>query len=263
MPILQRLKSERDIFLTALMFFTRIPVPMNIGHGQNMLQKSSRYFPWVGLLVGGINVLAFYLFQFIFSLQLSLLFTMIISILTTGAFHEDGFADVCDAFGGGWTKEKILTIMKDSRLGTYGVIGLVAILSSKFVLLETLAMHQPLTVFLLIIVAAHSSSRLAAVTLLQQYSYVTDIDQSKSKPVADRKLSSLELCIAFAGGLLPFCFLPAVYLLPLVLVIIARLYLGNYFYKRIGGQTGDCAGATQQVCEIVFYTGIVILWKFI
>jgi adenosylcobinamide-GDP ribazoletransferase len=261
--MLKKIKSERDILLTAVMFFTRIPVPHNIGHGQNMLQKSSRYFPWVGLLVGGINALAFYLFQFVFPLPLSLLFTMIASILTTGAFHEDGFADVCDAFGGGWTKEKILTIMKDSRLGTYGVIGLVAILGSKFLLLETLATHLSLSLFLLVIVAAHSSSRLAAVTLLQQYSYVTDADQSKSKPVADRKLNVAELCIAFAGGLLPFCFLPAVYLLPLILVVIARLYLGSYFYKWIGGQTGDCAGATQQVCEIAFYTGIIILWKFI
>lgn len=261
--MLQQIKSERDIFLTAVMFFTRIPVPHTIGHGQDMLQKSSRYFSWVGLLVGGINALAFYLFQLVFPLQLSLVFMMIVSILTTGAFHEDGFADVCDAFGGGWTKEKILMIMKDSRLGTYGVVGLIAILGSKFLLLETLAAHQTLPVFLVTIVAAHSSSRLAAVTLLQQYSYVTETDQSKSKPVADRKLNAGELCIAFIGGLLPFCFLPVQNLLPLLLVIIARLYLGRYFYKWIGGQTGDCAGATQQVCEIAFYTGLIILWKFI
>ncbi|MBV4358231.1 adenosylcobinamide-GDP ribazoletransferase [Pinibacter aurantiacus] len=263
MSVPQRLKNERDIFLTAVMFFTRIPVPHSIGHGQDMLQKSARYFPWVGLLVGAINALSFYFFQLVFPMHLSILFMMIVSILTTGAFHEDGFADVCDAFGGGWTKEKILIIMKDSRLGTYGVIGLIAILSSKFFIMEMLATRQSLPVFLFIIVAAHSSSRLAAVTLLQQYDYVTDADQSKSKPVADRKLNAVELCIAFAGGLLPFLFLPAVDLLPLLLVIIARVLLGKYFYKWIGGQTGDCAGATQQVCEIAFYIGIVLLWKFI
>ena len=257
-----KLRKERDIFLTAVMFFTRIPVPRNIGHGSDMLQKSSRYFPWVGLLVGGINVLAFWLLHFIFPLQLTLVFTMIISILTTGAFHEDGFADVCDAFGGGWTKEKILTIMKDSRLGTYGVTGLIAMLGTKFLLLQELAGHLPLQTFLFVLLAGHSSSRLAAVTLLQQYAYVTDADQSKSKPVADKKLNTTELLIAFIGGLLPFCFLPPLYLIALVLVIIARLYLGAYFYKWIGGQTGDCAGATQQVCEVALYIAVLILTTF-
>jgi adenosylcobinamide-GDP ribazoletransferase len=257
------MKKQLDIFLTALMFFTRIPVPKNIGHGSDMLQKSARYFSWVGLIVGGISCLAFYLLQFVFPVQLAILFSMIAGILTTGAFHEDGFADVCDAFGGGWTKEKILLIMKDSRLGTYGVIGLISILALKYTLLLELLHQQSLPGFLFIMLAAHTGSRFTAVTIMQQYVYVTDSDVSKSKPLANRKLTVAELTIAAIAVILPMLLLSPFYWLAFVPVIIARLYLGNYFFKWIGGYTGDCLGAMQQVAEIFFYLGCLLIWKFI
>ncbi|WP_153800996.1 adenosylcobinamide-GDP ribazoletransferase [Foetidibacter luteolus] len=258
------MKKQLHYFLTALMFLTRIPVPPIINHSDSMLQKSARYFTWVGLLVGVIAATAYWLLQHIFSPALALAFSMAVSILTTGAFHEDGFADVCDAFGGGWTKEKILLIMKDSRLGTYGVVGLICILSVKFLLLlELVAMPGSLNRFLVIIIAAHGISRLAGLTMMHQYSYVADMDTSKSKPVTTRKLTAAELTIACAGAALPFIFLPYTFLLAILLVIPARLYLGWYFHKWIGGYTGDCLGATQQVTEIFFYIGCLLIWKFI
>lgn len=257
------MKQQRDIFFTALMFLTRLPVPRNIGHGSDMLQKSARYFSWVGWIVGGINVLVYWLGIQVLSPVISLLLMMVASILSTGAFHEDGFADVCDAFGGGWTKEKILLIMKDSRLGTYGVTGLLAMLALKFALLQALTVLVPLPYFLLLLLAAHSSSRLFAVTMMQQYPYVTDSDQGKSKPLANRKLTLQEMSIAILGGLLPLCLLPWKLWPALVAMVIARWWLGRYFNKWIGGYTGDCLGATQQVTEIVFYLTCLLLWKFI
>ena len=252
--------TELDIFFTALMFFTRLPVPKNIDHGQNMLQKSARYFPWVGLVVGGISAATFYAFQFVFSINISLLFSMAAGILITGAFHEDGFADMCDAFGGGWTKDKILLIMKDSRLGTYGVIGVILILSFKFLLLgELFSASSNMIQFFSLIIAAHSSSRFAAVTIMQQYNYVTETDGSKSKPLANRKLFLHEIIIAVVGTLLPFIFLPYTILLTLIPIAVARIYLGYYFNKWIGGYTGDCLGATQQVCEVVFYASTILI----
>lgn len=256
------MKKQLDLFFTALMFLTRLPVPRNIHHGSDMLQQSARYFPLVGWVVGGISVLVYWLAGYAFSPVISLLLMMIAGILSTGAFHEDGFADVCDAFGGGWTKEKILLIMKDSRLGTYGVIGLLAVLSMKFALLQALTV-LPLPTFLLMTVAAHSSSRFSAVTVMQQYKYVTDTDQSKSKPVASRRLTATEMLIAFVTGLLPLCWLPWHFWLALLPVALARIWLGRYFYKWIGGYTGDCLGATQQVSEIVFYLSCLLIWKFI
>ena len=256
------LYGELSIFFTAIMFLTRIPVPKKINHSSAMLQKSARYFSWVGLLVGGIGCTAFFLSQLVFSTAFSIAFSILSTILTTGAFHEDGFADSCDAFGGGWTKEKILTIMKDSRLGTYGVVGLIGILGFKILLLQQLFSLINLQQFLCVMLAAHSLSRLMAVSVMQQYQYVQDIDTSKSKPLADRKLTDIELVILCLGCLPPLLFLPPFFLLAIVMMIVVRFFAGCYFYKWIGGYTGDCLGATQQVTELAFYTGIIIILKF-
>lgn len=241
------------------MFFTRIPVPKNINHGHDMLQKSARYFSWVGIFVGAVGAAVFFVLGLIFSSGLSLAFSFLATILTTGAFHEDGFADCCDAFGGGWTKEKILAIMKDSRLGTYGVIGLMSILGLKFLLLMELLTIVPPVQVACIMIAAHSSSRLMAVSIMQQYTYVQDIDLSKSKPLANRRLTTAESIIAIAGGAVAMLLLPLSMLLVFLPVCIARWYAGRYFKKWIGGYTGDCLGATQQLCEVVFYLGVFLI----
>ncbi len=245
------------------MFFTRIPVPRNIDHAPDMLKKSARYFSWVGMLVGSIGAIVFLLSGLIFPTTLALAFSVLATILTTGAFHEDGFADCCDAFGGGWTKEKILAIMKDSRLGTYGVIGLIGILGFKFLLLNELVAVLPAAKIAFIMIAAHSSSRLLAISIMQQYSYVQDMDISKSKPSADGTLTTPENCIAIIGGCLAFFLLPLPYLLLLVPMYLVRSYAGWYFKKWIGGYTGDCLGATQQICEVVFYLGAFIITRYL
>jgi len=255
------MKRQADIFFTAVMFLTRLPVPKRIDHSPVLLQKSVRYFPWVGLIVGSVAAGSYIGCIQIFSPALSVLLSMVASILTTGAFHEDGFADVCDAFGGGWTKEKILLIMKDSRLGTYGVIGLIVVLGMKFLLLLELSRFDTFT-FVVLILTANSLSRFAALSIMQQYNYVAEKDTSKSKPVAGRKLSLKEMFIAFTAPCLSFLFLKPAFLLAVIPVIAARLYLGKYFNKWIGGYTGDCLGAIQQLCEIVFYLGSILIWRF-
>src|SRR5436190_7873550 len=126
------MKKELHIFFTALLFYTRIPCPKNIDHNPDYLNKTSRYFPLVGWIVGGITFVVYYLSAFIFTIEIAVILSIIAGILITGAFHEDGFADVCDGFGGGWTKEKILLIMKDSSIGAYGAIGLVLLFLLKF-----------------------------------------------------------------------------------------------------------------------------------
>ena len=256
------MKRQFDIFFTAVMFLTRLPVPKRIDHSASILQKSARYFPWVGLLVGLIFIGTYLVCLQIFSPAISISLSMIVSILTTGAFHEDGFADVCDAFGGGWTKEKILLIMKDSRVGTYGVIGLVAMLWMKFLLLLQLSALFDVFTFAVMIITANTLSRFAALSMIQQYKYVADTETSKSKPIANRKLSFVEIFIAFIGAFFSFLFLHPFFLLIIIPVAIDRVYLGNYFNKWITGYTGDCLGAVQQVCEVVFYLGSILIWKF-
>ncbi|MDO9155726.1 MAG: adenosylcobinamide-GDP ribazoletransferase, partial [Sediminibacterium sp.] len=190
-----------------------------------------------------------------------------------------------------YSKEKILTIMKDSRLGTYGVVGLILILSLKFLLLIELTHFFSIELVAALLVAAHANSRFWATTIMQQLPYVQDIDASKSKPLADRVLTAGEMTILLMGSLLSLVALFGLlyFQLPLRLQLqipisfswnfiltllvftvsiqmpsfIAQLFAAKYFKKWIGGYTGDCLGATQQVCEIAFYLGCLLLWKFI
>ena len=258
------MKKEIHIFFTALMFYTRIPCPKNIDHNPDYLNKASRYFPFIGWIVGGISFAVYYFFSIIFSQDIAIILAIIAGILTTGAFHEDGFADVCDGFGGGWTKEKILIIMKDSAIGAYGAIGLVLLFLLKFQALSTLSSLSAIC-NLLLFGSAHAISRLAAISIVFTHEYSRDDASSKSKPIA-QSYTWREVWSAFFFGLMPLLFLSYFqwqFALAIIPVIIARFFLARYFQKWIDGYTGDCLGATQQVCEVVFYLSIIGIWKFI
>lgn len=265
------MKKELDIFFTALMFYTRIPCPKNINHDPDYLNKASRYFPLVGWIVGLVAFGTFSLFDYLIGSEIAVLFSMITSILVTGAFHEDGFADVCDGFGGGWTKEKILLIMKDSAIGAYGAIGVVLLLLMKLMSVNMLlriidipALNTYITCFL-VFVSAHALSRLAAVSIVFTHEYSREDATSKSKPIA-KSFTWREVVGAFFFGLVPLLVLSYFqwqFILTLIPVFLIRIYLARYFQRWIDGYTGDCLGATQQVCEVVFYLSAIAIWKFI
>jgi adenosylcobinamide-GDP ribazoletransferase len=257
------MKRQVHIFLNALMFYSRIPVPSWMTHNEEMLNKASIYFPVIGWIVGGIASLTFYGFNWLFPTEIALILSMICGILTTGAFHEDGFADVCDGFGGGWTKMKILDIMKDSRLGTYGAAGLGLILTLKFLSLKQL---EP-TLIPWVLMIAHPLSRFVALSFVYTHEYVRENEDSKAKPLA-KKLSASELFIAFCFAVVPllgylFWFKSLEVLLVFLPLVLVKAYLARYFTKWIGGYTGDCLGATQQVSEVIIYLFFLALWKFI
>ncbi|WP_299556227.1 adenosylcobinamide-GDP ribazoletransferase [Seonamhaeicola sp.] len=253
------MKKELRIFLTAIMFFTRIPCPKWVNHDAEYLRLSSKYFSLVGILVGGIGALVFYGSSFIFSTEIAILLSMVSTIYITGAFHEDGFADVCDGLGGGWTKEKILLIMKDSRVGTYGTVGLILILALKFTGLREIPMQYiPLT-----LISGHSLSRFIATTLIYTHPYVRDTEDSKAKPAA-KNISLSMLIISAIFGILPLFFFKTPWIfLTIIPMYLGKMYLGAKFRKWLGGQTGDCAGAVQQLTEVVFYLSAVVVWTFI
>ncbi|MEO7977435.1 adenosylcobinamide-GDP ribazoletransferase [Flavobacterium sp.] len=265
------MKKELHIFFTCLMFYTRIPCPKKIDHNPDYLNKATRYFPLIGWIVGSISFLVFYISSLFLSIETAVILSFIASVLTTGAFHEDGFADVCDGFGGGWTKEKILTIMKDSAIGAYGAIGLVLLFLLKFKLLsESISLYQinttiGLSQIYLLFVSAHALSRLVAISIIFTHEYSRDDASSKSKPIA-KKHSWKEVFGSFFFGLLPLFVLSYFQykiLLVLLPIFLTRYFLARYFQKWIDGYTGDCLGATQQVCEVIFYLSLLFLWKFI
>lgn len=260
--------KQLHIFFNALAFLTRIQVPSWVAFNQSNLQASARYFPLIGFIIGGLSAAVFYLSAMGVGNHIAVLLSMVFSIYLTGAFHEDGWADCCDAFGGGYDKAQILSIMKDSRLGTYGVIGLILLLAIKY---QSLAQLAQLDVRYVVIayILAHTLSRFWAVSIMYAHTYVQDIDKSKSKPLANRmhlKDMLLSILIAIlAIGSIAILFkthIPNTLLWPTGLALFtslcAKLYLAHYYRRQIGGYTGDCLGAIQQLSETVIYLAMVL-----
>ncbi len=251
------MKRELEYFFAALRFFTRLPVPAWVGHSSEQLNHAARYFPLVGIIVGAIGAAVTELAALTLPIGIAVLLGMAATVLATGGFHEDGFADSCDGFGGGWDKARVLAIMKDSRIGSYAAIGLGLLLLTKWnALVEIDAAFGP-PLLALSLCAGHAVSRLASTVLIYFLEYVRDDDSSKSKPLAQH-MSKAELAIASLCGLAPCLLLPpGDMLFGLAATALATLFAARYFLRRIGGYTGDCLGATQQVAELAFYLGVL------
>ena len=247
------LQEEKTLLLLALSFFTRIPVNFSAEITPAQLNKASRYFAVIGLLIGFICSLVYMGSVEYLPKSIAVLIAMAASLLVTGAFHEDGWADVWDGFGGGWSIEQKLNIMKDSRLGTYGAAALFIILLLKFQSLMALA--SP--VFALIL--ANTLSRVVATSLIYDMPYVALDATSKVKPLAQH-LSNKSLVILLVTGILVslwFLSLGECFLL-FVILFIFRALLAFWFTRQLGGYTGDCLGAAQQSSEIVIYLSLLL-----
>jgi len=244
-------RRELEYFFGALRFFTRLPVPAWVGHSAEALNHSARYFTLVGLIVGLIGALVFALTSFFWPKTLAVLLAMAATIYVTGAFHEDGWADMVDGFGGGWTRERTLEIMKDSRIGSYGAIALVLLLLAKFMALVELDMLLVAPA----LVAGHAFSRLCATSVMHFLDYARD--EGKAKPLATR-ISVGELVVAATFGLVALLLLPPLSVVfGVLLAAAATAFLARKFQQQLGGYTGDCLGATQQLAELAFYLGLL------
>lgn len=222
------------LFFIALQFFTCLSIPHWIGFDPAWLQQAARYFSAVGIV-----------------------FSTIFGIYLTGAFHENGFADVSDGFAGGYTVPHILDIMKDSHVGAYGVIGITLMLCLKCTVLADLSFWSVIATLLI----GHPVSRLMASVLIWRLSYVKT--RGKAKLLAE-KMSSTEWMIAAIFAVFPLLIASLfgwvswkAIAAGLALSTIATLWMGRFFLKRIGGYTGGCLGAVQQVTEVSFYLSLL------
>ncbi|MBC7685477.1 MAG: adenosylcobinamide-GDP ribazoletransferase [Bdellovibrionales bacterium] len=247
------LVHQARLFFIALQFFTRLPIPRWVGFEPGWLHHASRYFPLVGLVVAAVAALVYAAAAYAWPTPVAVLLSMAASIYLTGAFHEDGFADMCDGFGGGMTRERVLEIMKDSRIGTYGAVGAGLLLALKFILLSRLA---PASVIAALLVA-HPLSRLAAASLIWKLEYARD--DGKAKPLA-QEMSHAEFAIAAGCAVVPLALAggagylgwPVIGASVLAAFAMAA-WIGRKCVRRIGGYTGDCLGAVQQLSEVVIY----------
>lgn len=210
------------IFCASLIFFSRIPAQLKEEQVEDYFKHSIRYLPLVGILISSLASGAFYLVLQFLSPELAIITYFVLSAFLTGGLHEDGFADSCDGFGGGWDKEQILRIMKDSRIGTYGVLGLIFLFFSKFFLL----MEFPIHLIPMALIGAASVSR--AVTVLAAWSLeYTTLSNAKSSSVA--RFSLQDLFIALLLGVLPVLLFFGGKLLWIMLVLALPLLTASSF----------------------------------
>lgn len=250
------MRYQLELFFTALGFFTRLPVPGWVPYSPERLNASTRYFPLAGLAIAAIAAATLWLAAHLLPWPVAVLLAMIASLRASGVFHEDGLADSADGLGGGRDKTQVLAIMKDSCLGTYGTVTLVGALTLKFATLQALGLHG--AVFALF--AIHPFSRFCATLIIRALPYVRDDASSKSKPLGER-IGGHELAIAALTGLAPLALLSPLRALAVLAAGLAlTLWWGLLLRRRLGGFTGDCLGAAQQLAELAGYLVCCAQW---
>ncbi|WP_293746153.1 adenosylcobinamide-GDP ribazoletransferase [uncultured Paraglaciecola sp.] len=247
------LKYHLNLFCLALGFFSRLPMAKNIQYSPSKMRRATRYFPLVGWLLASLLSAVYWMIAPLVGISPAICLLIVLSLLMTGALHEDGLADTFDGFFGGFTQERKLAIMKDSRNGTYGTCALVMALLSKFVLLNALAEQDLLVVSLLL---AYPLSRAMAISLVQDMPHLSNQVPgrgSKSEPAA-KPFSPKVMCLVLITGALACVLLPfwtVVYVL--IGCSILRYWLRFWMTKHINGYTGDCLGTAQQLQELLIY----------
>ena len=236
------------LFLVAVQFLTRLPVPTLPGFQPDWTARSARYFPLVGALVGGLSAGVFVVAGQVWTGALPALLAVAAGVLITGAFHEDGLADTVDGLGGGQSPARRLEIMKDSRIGTFGALALGLTLAVKVAALAAL----PGWTGALSLIAAHAGGRAAAVTAMRLLPYAGDRDQTKVKPVADG-VTTAEVLVALlfaALALIPMVLVaPAVAAVALATGCALAAAIARMAARLVGGWVGDTLGATEQMFE--------------
>ena len=247
------ISHEWQAFWLAIGFLTRIPMLVRIDYSQKLMNQCSMYFPLIGLLLGALYVGLFALLSLAWSPLICVLLVLCFHLFITGAFHEDGLADSVDALGGGYTVEKRLEIMKDSRIGTYGTVALVMALGLKAALLL-----DARNIWLALLVAP-AISRLTPLLLMAFLPYVTDPNKSKSKPVAEgfsRKRLLVSIGFTAVTVLIFSPWLPALLLMAITAILTVALVWGWYLQQQLGGYTGDTLGASVVFCELALLLGM-------
>jgi adenosylcobinamide-GDP ribazoletransferase len=281
--LVHRVVLELRLFFTALQFFTRVPIPAWVGFEPAWLTRCVRHFPLVGGLVGLWSALVLGVASLWWPPSVAVVLCMAATVWLTGGFHEDGWADTCDGLGGHVSRDKALLIMKDSRLGTYGALGLMLMLLLQFVVLSELltpavpdlaqaakgGIHQVLLGWTAMgLIWSHAVSRVAPVLLIWTLPYAGDADHAKAKPLAMQAglkdvLGALITATLVALGLWLMLdhlgwpwrtWLQAMGVATGAALVIT-LWVSRWLRKRLGGFTGDTLGASQQLTQAASLLG--------
>lgn len=252
---MRALRIEWQLFLLAVQFLTRLPVPGTVPWSDDLTIRSVKFYPLVGGLVGLIGAVVLWIAALILPLSVAVLLSLAATLLATGAFHEDGLADAADGLGGGATRDRALEIMRDSRLGSYGAVTLGTVLALKVAVL----MEMPPMAAGMALIAGHGMSRMAAVHIIATTRYARLTGSKFAAPKVTRDgyrwalttalvlLMPAVLTMGIGAGALGLC-----------LAIALGQGMRLLCLRKLGGYTGDCLGAVQQLSELGFLIGALI-----
>ena len=233
-------------FAAAVQFTTRIPVPA-YRYEPGLVLSGAKFFPLVGAVVALGAILVERLQRGHLPTAVTALAVLAYLVAITGGFHEDGLADAADAFGGGWTRERMLEIMHDSRIGSFGTLAIVLSLLARWALLSAL----PAGKFALYVLTAHVLCRWTSLPL------GTVMNSARSDGLGARLAHKIPVSAAIIGSVFAFAIagwaLRVQVFIPIAAVCMVTLLSGLYYRSQIGGITGDCFGATNQLAEIAVY----------
>lgn len=246
------IKRELNLLFLTFQYYSRIPTPRT-EYSEKALSEAFRYFPLVGAFVGGLGAVTCLATGYFLPWEVSVLLAMIVMTLATGAIHEDGFADTFDGFGGGYDRERILAIMRDSSSGVFGVVALILLFGLRFFLLKNL----PRETMMLALVAAETSARVMPLFFIESSDYARK-DSSKGMHTRN-KLSPLTFGLAILWGLLSLLLLPwQVALGAAGAYALIFLSIKSYAEKKVGGYTGDILGFLIVTC----HTALLLILSF-
>ena len=231
----------------AMQFMTRVPIRFR-GLDPARLNRASAWFPLVGLIVGGFAAGCYKLLVLGFGRPMSAMAVVLLMVLITGGLHEDGLADCADAFGGGWTREDRLRILKDSRIGSFGAIALVLSLGARIMLLATL----PAPSVLNYLVSAQVLARWTPLPLGAILQSARGPESQGGRIAGKIPWFAAALGTVLAAAAVGY-FLRLSAWQPILAAVAVAVLSGVYYQRRIGGVTGDCMGATIQISEIAVY----------
>ncbi|MEM7636291.1 MAG: adenosylcobinamide-GDP ribazoletransferase [Pseudomonadota bacterium] len=248
-------RNQLSTFAIALQFMTRLPGLGDVGWTRERERASVGYYCASGVIVGIIAAIVYWPASHVFAPLLASLIAVAAAIVATGALHEDGLADVCDGIGGGQTRDKALAIMKDSRIGAYGTLGLMVFVGAKVIALSSL----PAAMAIAALVGGHASSRAAILGVLATAHYARAEGGTASTVAAKPAPESWTV----TGVTLALVVFACLFIMPFGAVLsafagaaILTLAMRQVFMRKLGGYTGDCLGAVQQAGELGFYLGL-------
>jgi adenosylcobinamide-GDP ribazoletransferase len=267
-----RPRAQLRAFAAAIAFLTRIRLGL-VAHDVSDLPAAATYFPVVGLIVGGIGALAFGFAAELWPPTLAVIVSVGITVWLTGAFHEDALADAFDGFGGGWNRAQVLAIMKDSRVGSYALVGVLLVVAAKIAAIVAIADATTSARGLLTpgavavgraLIAAHVAGRWSSVGLMAHHEYVRAPAPGERASAGGAFATNvprtrLVAATAIAVGLTILVLGRQALAVAIVAAAIAWL-AGRYFERRIGGITGDALGAANQLVELAVYLVLAIRW---